>query len=188
MITLNGYKFLAATLLYGDGKTANVSLKNTSGTNATFIVCNSSNGIWGWCPGGSYSTTAAGNIGSMYYITAGTTGYYGNSQTVNNIGGGVWIGDGNTPATIDDYNLSGSQITTFTASTTISSSDNNEAALTATYNITNTSGSEFTIREYGIFIRNGGADKAMLTHEVLATPITIAASGTGVLVAKFKIV
>ena len=188
MITKNGYKFIGAFLSNNDTLTnCQVSLTTTANGSANFKVIWSGDPIIGWALGAANNANNAGYQGSLYYLSDGYTAYYGAGQTESNAIGGVWIGDGDTAPTVDDYKLAGNQITTFTANTSISVSITDKILITATYNITNTSGSPIIIKEYGIFIRNGGTGKAMLARDVLATPITIAGNGTGTMVINYTI-
>lgn len=99
--------------------------------------------------------------------------------------GGVIIGTGTTPPTLDDYDLSGMLITDYTYSVSVSREfDENGATMTALYTITNTGTQAFTIGEIGLMADldyNGysKSSKALLEHTVLDTPLTIAPGGVG---------
>ena len=104
-------------------------------------------------------------------------------------GGGVILGTGTTPPTLDDYMLSGDLITTFTSSSTINITNNpelNEAFLTTIFTITNSGTDAFTIGEIGLIgnikSNNTGtsvSDMSLLERTVLDSPVTIEASGVG---------
>lgn len=101
--------------------------------------------------------------------------------------GGVIFGTGTTPATVDDYNLSGDFISTLTASVAISTTgDNNSGAvITAVYTLTNTGTSDVTIGEMGLISNSNSTgyansdSKVLYEHTVLDTPVTIPAGGIG---------
>ena len=96
---------------------------------------------------------------------------YGSSK------GGVVFGDGDTPATAEDYKLAGNIIKGFTAIANLSSSINDGLAqIIATYTIN--ASSEVTIKEIAAFAdsRNGSY---IVDRTVLDTPVTIPAGGIG---------
>lgn len=129
--------------------------------------------------------------GSLFYISNNVSHvFYGNqSNTAYYEDWGLVIGDGDTPPTLNDYNLSGNIITDFTATTAISHSyENGKLTIIATYNITNTGVSAFTIREYGTRIRRKtSGNGAMLIRSLLETPITINPGESGVMSVKITI-
>lgn len=97
--------------------------------------------------------------------------------------GGAIIGTGTTPPAIDDYNLSGDMITTFSASSAVSRAiDDSGHTITVVYTITNTGTADFTIGEIGLIAgtnTSAAANKCLLERTVLDTPVTIAAGGVG---------
>lgn len=180
----NWYKVLKA---FNDntGKsnaTANITYYNgTSG--ATSIVYNLSSSQYYIM---QLSDTGSSITASIAKLSNGTNVFRLN-YTDNNTTTGVILGDGDTPPTLTDYCLSGNMITDFTATTAITSAINNgKLEIIATYNITNTGGSAFTIKE----IANTFApysNRIMLSRELLATPLTIEPGNTGVLTYKIEI-
>ena len=129
--------------------------------------------------------------GSLFYISNNADNvFYGNqSYPYDYENWGLVIGDGNTPPTLDDYNLSDNIITDFSATTTISHSyAAGKLTIIATYNITNTGASAFTIREYGTRIRRKtSGNGAMLLRSLLETPLTINPGETSVMTVKITI-
>jgi hypothetical protein len=121
-------------------------------------------------------TSASATTASLYSLLNATNSY-----------GGVIFGTGTTPATEDDYNLSGELITTLSgsASVTVTADDNNGVVITAVYPLTNTGSAAVTIGEMGIICsshnsgNNGASYKVMYERTVLDEPITIPAGGVG---------
>lgn len=109
------------------------------------------------------------------------------SITTNVSFDGVVLGTGNTPATLDDYKLAGTMITTFTYTGSSKSKQTDKGyECTGTYTITNTGTEAFTISEVGLQTTlhtssNGGAGQMLIERTVLENPLTIEASGIGVL-------
>lgn len=107
--------------------------------------------------------------------------------TTNVAFGGVALGTGNTPATVNDYKLSGTMITTFTYTGSSTSKETDKGyECTGTYTITNTGTEAFTISEVGLQTTlhtssNGGAGQMLIDRTVLENPLTIEAGGIGVL-------
>lgn len=90
------------------------------------------------------------------------------------------FGDGDTPPTIDDYQLSGNHFTTYEV--TVANQLNPESnSSVSTYTITNTGTSAFTIKEIGLFATaySSGSQLGLIFREVLDTPVTIEAGGVG---------
>lgn len=127
---------------------------------------------------------------SIYVIYNGTS-YFAGTSSGSAIYSGVIIGDGDTPPALSDYCLSGNQITDFTATTTISTLYNNGKLIgIATYNITNTGASPFTIKEIGlakVIESSSPYNRVLVTRELLETPVTIAPGDTGVVTYKIEI-
>lgn len=92
----------------------------------------------------------------------------------------VAFGDGDTPPTLDDYQLSGEHITTYDATIT-SQLDSDSLNSINTYTITNTGTSAFTIKEIGLFTSPSSSSRyfALVFREVLDSPVTIEAGGVG---------
>ena len=100
------------------------------------------------------------------------------NQGYNGSKGGVVFGDGNTPATAEDYKLAGNIITGFTATANLARSiDNGVAQIVATYTIN--ASSEVTIKEIVAFASTGGNGTYIVDRTVLDTPVTIPADGVG---------
>lgn len=141
------------------------------------------------CSGESQSAYATY---AQYFTKLGATsnGAYtprlANVCTSLNSYGGVIFGTGTTAPTVDDYCLSGSLITTITATASVSiEHDENGFTATATYMLTNTGDNDITIGEVGIIaslFSNTSTDsryKTLLERSVLDTPVTIRSGGIG---------
>lgn len=186
MFVRNGLKLLQTQ--FGNWSTITVTAYDGT-TNVSFVSYNSSEseypfvfsksgGFWGYT-----SLRQISNNSRLYYDSSSTTNYASYS--------GVIIGDGDIEPSINDYKLSGNQITNFSATTAVSSAINdNKIVFTATYNITNTGGSDFTIKEIGMTRMNNvfaPSYRVLLTHDLLEIPVTIAAGDTGVVTYKIEI-
>jgi hypothetical protein len=104
----------------------------------------------------------------------------------------ICFGDGSTPATEDDYTLGGNFIPNYSdSSSTVSqdvgslsfvsrtvSIDTETGVRTIYHNYINNSPISVTIGEWGLFTNYEAEFSIMLTHDVLATPITIPQGGT----------
>jgi hypothetical protein len=159
---------------------------NTNGETTSVNVRLKTNNIYSLLLGYSGSANASTMLySSLYYLSNNNTVYYGANSTSGGAMFGIKLGDGNTPVALTDYNLSGNIITTFTATTALSCDiENGHLVIRATYTITNTSSSPFTIREIGNFRVNTTSQtgSVMTSRDVLETPLTIAGNSTGVLV------
>ena len=99
--------------------------------------------------------------------------------------GGVIFGTGNTSPTIDDTTLSGSLVSNFSYSSSVSTArDETGITLTALYTVTNNNAEAITISEVAIIANLKNNDtlamyKALLDRTVLDTPVTIPAGGIG---------
>ena len=92
--------------------------------------------------------------------------------------GGVVFGDGDTPATAEDYKLAGNIITGITANANLTRSINNGVAqIVAIYTIT--ASSEVTIKEIAAFAQSGNDGAYIVDRTVLDEPVTIPAGGIG---------
>lgn len=105
----------------------------------------------------------------------------------------VYFGKGTTPATLDDYKLE-SRITsgmTINEQSIISSLVDNVVTKKASYILKNTSSSDITIGEIGIyrpiFYGTGSVTYFLLERTVLDEPITIPSGGTGTVTYTIKI-
>lgn len=104
---------------------------------------------------------------------------------------GVCFGDGDTPPTPADLNISGNVFSTYNALYSLSTGvdDSGHLYVKARYTITNTGNEAFTIKEIGLFaapsLRKGpdivvaGSFSILLDRTVLDTPVTIPAGGFG---------
>ena len=90
--------------------------------------------------------------------------------------GGVAFGNGTREPSMDDYTLSGSLVTAFTASALMSKTGN---TITVTYTITATA--DITISEIGLFslYYSGNRYPFLVERTLLDEPVTIAAGGIG---------
>lgn len=174
------------------GNTSNVTVKSLDGTDANGKGFDGSNSIYGYMPG--YFGTAAfvKYDGCMYHLTDLTAGkiYYGNNWSAAAPFHGVILGDGDATPTPSDYNLSGNYITGFTASTagTCVRSDN-IIICTGTYTISNNSGSDYNIKEFGLFrpIIKDSAVYTLLYRDLLVNPVIIENGQTGIVTIQIKI-
>lgn len=101
--------------------------------------------------------------GSYGRITGGNTSYFAAAY-----------GTGNTPPTIDDYQLSGSLISGL--SVTNADIDVNANGITFSHSITNTGNTSVTINEIALCVLGGSGGSlacVMLTRDVLAEPIVL---------------
>lgn len=168
MFTRNWYKNIARVIHYSYGY-------DTVNYNGEIGTSQSGQGYAnGACIQLGYKNESYAYIPSMWYLRSSL------SQS-----SGVFLGTGNTPATIDDYRLAGDIVSGFTYnSNVVSESDNDGLTLTANYTITNTSDAEIVIAEIGI-IQNTSVGtknanyKMLLERTVLESPITIPAGGVG---------
>lgn len=163
MFTRNWYKALTSIATYTSGKDTYTAV---NGETTNFIAANTYYLQYGrdvdsmQCP-------------SMYRMR---TGYSS---------GGVILGTGNTPPTIDDCKLSGDLITGYIYSVTVAHDiDEYGATSTALYTITNTSSKTITIGEIGLMavLSSGGANaqsQALVERTVLDVPLTIEPGGVG---------
>ena len=115
------------------------------------------------------------NAYKTYYNVVASASY--NVTSTNLTGNTTYFsaayGTGTTAPTIDDYNLSGSLITTLTLT-----SENiavNANGITFSHSITNTGDASVTINEMALCIygAQGGNACVMLTRDVLAEPIVL---------------
>ena len=136
---------------------------------------------------GLYSQNSIYNISLGDSTGASESAYIGRLVQTYNRQGGVRLGTGDTPATVNDYKLSGDLITGYDFTAEVKTQNSAESdKITAVYTITNTSSSEITIKEIGIVAKmssNTGVaqkgDMGLLDRTVLDTPVTIPAGGVG---------
>lgn len=98
------------------------------------------------------------------------------SATTSCQNGGVAFGNGTREPSMDDYTLSGSLVTAFTASALMSKTGN---TITVTYTLTATK--DITISEIGLFslYYSGNRYPFLVERTLLDEPVTIAAGGVG---------
>ena len=189
----NWYKLLRNSLTSRTVPSSYVSCKATNGTdvNACAYTRASSSYITGMQLFYDSGTSSPdGDMPTLYTLTNGTTRYYGSRSSIINPQFGVVLGDGDTPPALSDYNLSGNQITTFSAVTAIASSyaDGKITGL-ATYTITNTGADAITIKEIGVIklSEQQGSSPVMLIRSLLETPVVIQPNEIGVVTWKIEI-
>ena len=166
MFTNNWYKTLASAITKNSAK----NFINVNGVETGLHSGNSSSNIALGSDNGSSETAYIGRLVQTY------TG-----------SGGVRMGTGDTPATVDDYKLSGNLITGYSFTAKIETKNSAESdKITATYTITNTSSSEITIKEVGIVAKMAKTTSTpqtqhmgLLERTVLDEPVTIPAGGVG---------
>ena len=157
MLTNNFYSALAQNMV---GTIKSNSIKNTSGSLTTLY-----NAAGGYLP---FFISGQNNKVDLSRVREAYSGTYG----------GVVFGDGDTPATAEDYKLAGNIITGITANANLTRSINNGVAqIVAIYTIT--ASSEVTIKEITAFTTSGGSDYYIVDRTVLDTPVTIPAGGVG---------
>ena len=171
MFTRIYYKALALCLFDYSGMNPSVTAKNHLGANCTLnsnmrsLAGNVVNALDTVC------TYEKGSIKSPSYFIA--------------------FGDGNTPPTIDDYQLSGNHFTTHNSTKVWNySHTSDEAVMTITYTLTNKGTEAFTIREAGLFSIGGSninEHKCLVWREVLPSPVTIEPDGVGQVTLTFKV-
>lgn len=95
--------------------------------------------------------------------------------------GGVFFGDGTTPPTLDDINLSGNVITTLngTAKLSYDISDDGSVEVSALWTLTNTGNVAVTISEAALACGFTNNSFIMFERTLLDTPVTIPAGGIG---------
>lgn len=177
MFTRNWSRLLAAFISENSDKIEYKSVtgasNRVSGANNTFLRL------------GAAGMADAAYLASLYKV-----------RTSYGTHGGVVIGTGTTPPTADDYALSGDIISTFSASASVERfNDENGAGVTATYMITNTGTSDFTIGEIGLianishstYSSSTNTLKALLERTVLDAPVTIPAGGIGQVVYTIRV-
>lgn len=132
--------------------------------------------------------TFIGTDNKLYAITPSPSIRFSYSNGSINGSGGVAFGTGSTPPTINDYYLSGSNITTLSVgSATSAKYDDQKHEFSCIYTITNTGDSDVTISEVAMFNSWGtsavtGYNTAcgfMIDRTVLDAPVTIPAGGIG---------
>lgn len=192
MFLKNAIEYINAFITQDFYSSSTVNLIDRTGTSrltSVFIRNKYSAGLRLAAPySSSYNPSS---FGDLRFLTDGTTTYYDNSSETSPQGAGVIIGDGDVTPDYDDYNLSGTQITTFTATTAVSSviDSNHHITVIATYNITNTGVSDFTVKEIGIAYgaADGTANSILMTRDLLITPVTISPGDTGIVTYKITI-
>ena len=156
MFVNNWYKALATVF----SKTSNTTLKDITGANLSL-----------------YNSFTPG------YGASGNHCYIGDTYKDKKYWG-VVFGTGNTPPTVNDYKISGTEFTAFTASASVSNQfTTNGLETTATFMLTNTGTSDVTIKEVALY---GGSyrsstnyTKFLIDRTLLDSPVTIPAGGVG---------
>lgn len=167
MFVRNWYKLLAATMT-----DQSLSIKNYDGT--------------------SKSTSALSQVLISYgaNATSSSASGYRSPQMARVVTtqkpsyGGVAFGTGSTLPTMDDIALSGSVITTLTASVSVTKSSSDDGAtVTAVYTLVNTGTDDITVSEVAMFAPVtyvGSGACVMVERTVLDNPVTIPGnSGVG---------
>lgn len=161
MFTKNWYRALYATMTG-----ATVKYVNVNGEEKTVLPSSYFFEMW------AQGTNA--QRPTMYYI----------QKALSSVGG-VILGTGTTPPTIDDYSLSGDIVTGFTYNSTVSATaDDDVVTLTATYAIINGEDKEITIGEIALMCclgstKSGETYSGIIERTVLDSPVTIPAGGIG---------
>lgn len=193
MFNNNFYKIMQA---FASNKFSNsapsAQLTKTDGTLSTSTPLHSDYGYYN-AIGFVINTIAQNSVAfpTLYMLNNGTNIYYGSngSHAISDwegSNGGVWLGDGNTPPALTDYNLSGNKITTFSATTAASAVyEDNKLVFVGTYNITNTGADTIIIKEVGLFVGLPGGP-FMVERSVLPTPLSIEPNAMKTLVYKIK--
>lgn len=170
MLLKNAYACLQGIFL---GK-EKASVVNYTGTTSTISIGNATGSK-------AYGMVALLPINANSMSTCGAllTNIYTNAIDTYS-SGGVLFGDGNTPVTINDYALSGNQITGISASVSIEELDEK---VTATYTITNNNDTAITISEIARnakSLANSTMSYNFLVDRELVSPaITIEPGGVG---------
>jgi hypothetical protein len=126
------------------------------------------------------------NIRSLFFADMN------NLQNVGSSASGVRLGDGTVPPTPEDWNLSGSMITTFVMTSVVTGviADDGSCTKTATYTITNSGSTDIVISEIGYFgaiqthYTNANYNQKstvlhLLDRTLLEEPVTIPPGGIG---------
>lgn len=190
MLNNNGLKFIQGFLATNDRTNEiTVQLKRVEGYESGFRVVYTNAGVLGWAPAAQNgSNSDAGYRGGLYYLSNGTTVYYGSNSMPGDNTWGVRLGDGDAAPALSDIQLSGNAITTFSATTAVLNTiSDGHISIIATYNINNTGGSPFTIKEYGVFIKNNYGYSAMIARGLLDSPLTLNAGASGVVTIKLTL-
>ena len=135
-----------------------------------------------------------GSIGSCKIVTGNSNYYAGVMCPTMMSRGNVCFGDGNTPATYEDYALAGSIIDNtplvLVSSNTVFNNSTKKFTKTAKYTYTNTTSTDITIKEWGLYSYDytttfykyaNNASCTLFYREVLDEPIVIEAGTTATL-------
>ena len=166
MFLKNWYKGLAGITAYS----SEMTYKNVQGYNRE----NASTSAW-FVP---LSSATKNSVNMKNVLTTDVL-------TTNSAMAGVIFGNGATPPTIDDYFLSGDQITGIEYTSNVSSViDDNGVTVTGVYTITNNNTSDITISEVGLVgpCTTGTPYyywRCMVERTLLDTPVVIPAGGIG---------
>lgn len=155
-------------------------LKNFSYGLVSLFLKNNSNRNEKYLKGTKGQNVGISNGTSMARTSLGfiiDTIYNGSSDVIDSNYGSfaTAYGTGDTPPTVDDYQLSGDLISTLT--TTNGAINVNANGITFSHSITNTGSTSVTIKEIALCIRASGQYSSpvcvMLTRDVLAEPIVL---------------
>lgn len=152
-------------------------------------------------PDGSDKSHSGASNHALMAIGGSATSYNGNGyyapqmcrvlKSLTSGLGGVVFGTGNTPPTIEDYTLSGSIITTFSASVAVTKSvDDDGGSITGIYTLVNTASDEITVSEVALLAPYypGDGYMVMVERTVLDSPLVIPANGVGQITYTVKLV
>ena len=185
MFTSNFYKTLSGFLFNNNNDTNNVTpqVVDYQG-DAQYVNMN--------------STSQTYNALTFGYNSANCTSLNYAIKTFNNSNGGVAFGDGDAPATLSDYTLSGNMLSNFSYSSSIvRETDEEGSSLSNCFTITNTGTGDMTIKEVCLFAtgvayrkKAGGSTSGrlcLIDRTVLDEPVTIPAGGVGQVTYKLKL-
>lgn len=177
MFLNNFYTLLAIQAVRGE---ITAKIKKTNGVMMEFTNGNAGADI--------FPFTSSGNdfpyVGRIVTSELDTDNVISSGTSVRLQYNGVIFGNGNTPPTVDDYYLSGEQVTnlSYTYNIVKEFTEDNEIRLNCLYTITNNNAQTISISEIGLvkihYITNGYYP-IMLERTVLDTPVVIEPSGVG---------
>lgn len=163
MFVNNYYKVLAENIL-GTGQSSDEATNYVNFDGATTAITKATSNL-------------RDNLAFGYSNTA-LCPYIGRCKQDYASGGGVAFGNGDTPATLDDYKLSGDILSGYSSNCSLQKTYvEGGVSLTAVYTITNNNSKSMEIKEIGLISRAGIT--ALLERTVLDTPITIEPGGVG---------
>lgn len=143
--------------------------------------------------------TTAGTVSKMvpvFYANSGSFSEFAHLSMPIVLGkGGICLGDGDTAVTYEDHKLAGNTFDNLglvcLSKTIRFDSDKKKYVVSVKHTFSNTTESDITIKEWGMFSRNklgtspekfdNNGYHVLMFREVLDTPVTIAAGTTGTL-------